>query len=204
LALLTTPAAVALMVLAEPIVLTVFGAQWLPSVPILRALAAYAGVRALSASAGDVLKAIGRPGMLACLAAIRAVVLVPALILASAHGPAAVALMLGAITALSTVMTIVVVCSLSGISWGSVIDALRPSMGVAAVLSVALGAVLHATAPLSPPVQLVLASVLGLAAYLAAVRMLSPTTWREARRVVAERVARSRRPAGVMVEAQSP
>jgi lipopolysaccharide exporter len=204
LSLLTTPAAVALVLLAEPIVLTVFGAQWLPSVPILRALAAYAGVRALSASAGDVLKAIGRPGLLAFLAAIRAVVLVPALLLASAQGPAAVAFMLGAITALSTILTIAVVCSLSDVSWGSVVEALRPSMGVAAVLSVALGLVMHVTAPLSPSVQLALASVAGLGAYLAAVRLLSPTIWRDARDVIGERVARWRRPAGVMVEAQSP
>lgn len=204
LSLLTTPAAVGLVLLAEPIVLTVFGARWLPSVPILRALAAYAGIRALSASAGDILKAIGRPGVLAFLAAIRAVVLVPALILASAGGPAAVALMLTAITVLSTIMTLAVVCRLSDLSWGSVPDALRPSLGTAAVLAVVLGLVVHATARLSPAVQLAVGSVLGLGAYLAAIRVISPAIWRDARRLVAERTARSRRPAPVMVEAQAP
>ena len=187
LSLLTTPAAVALAVLAEPLVVTAFGAQWLPSVPILQALAAYTGVRALSALAGDVLKAIGRPGLLASLAAVRGIVLIPALVLASAHGAVAVAASLAAVTALGSALNIVVVCRLAAIPLAAVLAALFPSFGASGALAGALALVLSHTAELPPVIQVALAGGVGLAVYVGAVRVLSPVTWREVRRVIAER-----------------
>jgi PST family polysaccharide transporter len=187
LSLLTTPAAVALMLLAEPVVLTVLGAQWLPSVPILRALAAYAGIRALSASAGDVLKAVGRPGALAALAAARAVVLIPALIFASTMGPVAVAWMLAAVTTIGTIANIAFVCRVSGVAPSSILEAFRPSVGAAAVLAVGVAIALRSTASLPPALQLMVAGVAGIVVYAAAVRVISPATWRELRQIVTER-----------------
>jgi PST family polysaccharide transporter len=187
LSLLTTPAAVALMLLAEPIVLTVLGAQWLPSVPILRALAAYAGIRALSASAGDVLKAVGRPGALAALAAARAVVLVPALIFASTMGPVAVAWMLAAVTTIGTVANIAFVCRVGAIPPSTIIEAIRPSVGAGALLAVGLAIAMRWAETLPPALQLVVAAVVGITVYAAALRVISPTTWRELRQIVAER-----------------
>ena len=201
LALLTTPASVALMLLAEPIVLTVLGRPWLPAVPILRALAAYAGIRALSASAGDVLKAVGRPGALAVLAAARAVVLVPALILASASGPVAVAWMLAAITTLGTLANIGFVCRVGAIPPSTILEALLPGIGTSAVLAAGLSIVMRWNA--APVVQLLAAGVVGFVVYAAALRMISPVTWRELRRVVTEwRERRSRAVTLARVEAR--
>ncbi|HSA54086.1 MAG TPA: oligosaccharide flippase family protein, partial [Gemmatimonadaceae bacterium] len=187
LSLLTTPAAVGLVMLAEPIVLTVFGAQWLPSVPILRALAVYAGIRALSATAGDVLKAIGRPGVLAGLGVVRAIVLIPALYLASAGGPAALAAMLAAVMALSTVMTLWVVCRLAHISAWAVIDALRPGVMASALLAGALALVRPLMQDLPHAAQLGLGALSGIALYVALVRVISPATWCEVREALARR-----------------
>lgn len=179
LSLLTTPASVALVILAEPVVLTVFGAQWLPSVPILRLLAAYAGVRALSATAGDILKAIGRPGVLAGLAVVRAVVLVPSLILASAGGPAAVAGTLAVVTAVSTLATMGVICRLAQIPARDIAAALRPSFAATSMLAAALLLVLPSIHAWPPAAQVAVAGVPGICLYVWLVRVLSPTTWRE-------------------------
>lgn len=203
LSLLTTPAAALLMVLAEPIVLTVLGAQWLPAVPILRALAAYAGIRALSASAGDVLKAVGRPGALAALAAARAVVLVPALILASAMGPVAVAWMLAAVTTMGTVANIAFVCRVGAIRPATIVAALRPGIGVGAVLAVGLAIAMDWMASLPPAAQLMVGSVVGITVYVAALRVISPTTWRELRRVVADRRALRGQAPAVLARAEA-
>jgi lipopolysaccharide exporter len=202
LSLLTTPAAVGLVLLAEPIVVTVFGPQWLPSVPILRALGAYAGVRALSASAGDLLKAVGRPGLLATLGVIRAVVLIPALILAGrAAGPAAVAGALAAVTALSTVMNLVVACRLAGIPASTVVGALLPSFGAAATMAAALVMAKPFMGSLPLAAHLALGIPLGAGVYLAAVRVISPLTWRDVRGALAERRGRPAAPDWDLAEA---
>ena len=73
------------------IVLVFFGPAWVDAAPILSALALWAGLRSLSNHGGDVLKAIGRPHVLAVISIAHAVVLVPALIYAASHGAAAVA-----------------------------------------------------------------------------------------------------------------
>lgn len=203
LSLLTTPAAVALAVLAEPLVLVVFGEPWLPSVPILRALAVYAGIRALSATAGDVLKAIGRPDVLAGIAVARAVVLIPALILASAAGPAGVAVALGAVTAVSTILTFAVVCRLAAIPVRIVVDALRPSFGATVVLSVVLVVLTSLLEPWSPFGQLAVAAVAGVGSYAAALRVVSPDTWRDLVHAVARRRARSSTADALLVEAKA-
>ncbi|HJU73909.1 MAG TPA: oligosaccharide flippase family protein, partial [Gemmatimonadaceae bacterium] len=187
LSLLTTPASIALVMLAEPIVLTVFGPQWLPSVPILRALGAYAGIRALSASAGDVLKAIGRPGTLAAFGVVRAVVLIPALLLASAKGPVAVAATLTGVTTISTIATIFFICRLRTIPIRAVTEALRPSFAAGSVLAISLVIVLQTTARLAPSLQLIIASVVGLTTYGVALSVLSPDIWRDVLRTAAVR-----------------
>jgi O-antigen/teichoic acid export membrane protein len=203
LSLLTTPAAIALMLLAEPIVLTVLGPPWRPAVPILRALAAYAGIRALSASAGDVLKAVGRPGALAALAAVRAVVLVPALILATAMGPVAVAWTLAAVTTVATITTIAFVSRVATIPLSAILEALRPGFGAGAVLAASLVIAMRWTASVPPLLQLIAASMAGIAAYVIALRVISPATWREVRRIVTERRQRIDRTAASLAGAEA-
>jgi PST family polysaccharide transporter len=178
--LVTLPVSAGLAVLAEPVVVVAFGESWRASVPILRALAIYAAFRSLSAPVGDVLKAMGRPGLLAALGFLRALVLVPALVLASRSGAAAVALALAVVTGAATVLTVAVGCRLVRVSGEALVRALRPSAIATLALVVVLLACARAVPPQTPAAAvLLLGALFGSMVYLAAVRVASPETWRD-------------------------
>jgi len=172
--LLTVPAAVALALLAEPIVLVLFGPQWTAAAPVLRALAVAAGLRSMGTQAGDVLKAAGRPGVLAALGALRAVLLLPAMILAAPTGPAAVATVMAVVTGATMLINVGVAGRVAGVPLRAAAAAVRGSI----VAGVAVGACLLAwTALLGParePLSLTLTLAAGALGYLAALRMAGP------------------------------
>ncbi len=180
-ALLAVPAAVGLSVLAEPAVLTVFGPAWAPSVPILRALALYMGLRAIGTNAGDLLKATGRPGTLALLALGKAVLLVPVLCLVGPLGAAAVATSLAAATAAFTMVDLLVACRLTGLTARDLARSLRP----AAVGSVAMVPVLAAwswaASEMAPAVHLVGGVAFGGTVYAVVVHLHDPDVLRAIR-----------------------
>lgn len=80
------PICLGLMIAAEPVVLVVFGDQWLDAVPVLRILALYALVTSIGYHAGDVYKAIGRPDILLKLTVMTLVLMVPALLVGAQFG----------------------------------------------------------------------------------------------------------------------
>lgn len=179
-ALLVLPAAVGLFMLAEPIVLTVFGDQWSPSVPILRALAVYVAFRSLGSHAGDVMKAAGRPGALALIGIGRGVVLVPALILAAGVDSTAVGAAMAGVAALAFPVQLFVVRRITGVRIRDALAALRDGFLATAVLIGFLG-VWTRLIPDSRGVMMLVGGVLlGAGIYLVAVRLLAPTAVRRA------------------------
>ena len=62
--LFATPISLGLFLSAEPLILVLYGDQWLEAIPILRILAIYALVYSVGFHAGDVYKAIGKPNVL--------------------------------------------------------------------------------------------------------------------------------------------
>jgi lipopolysaccharide exporter len=188
-ALLTVPVSLGLALVAEPLVLTVFGERWRDSVPILQALALYTGLRGLGAHAGDVLKATGRPGLLAAIAVAKAVLMVPLLLLAARSGPVAVALTMAAVTAVTLLFNVVAVCRLGRVRPRALLDALRPSllagMGMAAAV---LG--WQRWMPGEGPLSLGAAVAVGAVVYLAGLLAMNPGLIGEARRaLVRQKVA---------------
>lgn len=181
-ALLAVPAAVSLCVLAEPLVLALFGESWRPSIPILRALAIYAGLRALGTHAGDVVKAQGRPKLLAAIGVVKALVLVPLLVVAARWGGSAtiVAATMAATAGVLILLDFGLARRIAGISLRSVAAAFGASLAPAAVLAVVLTAWVHWAANAGHVVVLGGAAGLGLVAYLAAVRLLNPRAYRGA------------------------
>ena len=179
-ALLAVPAAVGLVLLAEPLVLTLFGESWRPSIPILRALAVYTGLRALGTHAGDVLKAQGRPKLLAGLAALKALVLVPALVVAAGWGATAVAATTASIAGATIMLDIALVRRTAGIPIRSILGAIATSLPPAAVLAGVLTAWLHAAGGAASPLVLGGGALLGLGAYLGALRVLIPGVYHRA------------------------
>lgn len=175
-ALLIVPVSLGLALVAEPLVLTVFGERWRDSVPILQALALYTGLRGLGAHAGDVLKATGRPGLLAAIAVAKAVLMVPLLLLAARSGPVAVALTLAGVTAVTLLFNVAAVCRLGRVSPWALLDALRPSL----LAGLGMAAAVLAWRRLADP-GLVTAVVIGAAVYLLIVWLMNPRLIGEAR-----------------------
>jgi len=176
--LLTLPAAVGLALLSEPLVLTFFGERWRPTVPILAALATYTGLRSLGTTAGDVLKAMGRPGLLAALGVLKASLLVPALLYRARGGPVDVATTLAGVTALTTLLSIGVASRMLDASGSAILGALRQSL--LAATTVALALVAWRSAVAAGPGSLAGGLLVGLVAYVATLRVLCPEVWRGA------------------------
>jgi PST family polysaccharide transporter len=172
--LLVAPAAVALMVLADVIVRVLFGPAWAPAVPILRALAAYAGLRALGTHAGDVLKAAGRPGTLARLGIVKAAIVVPALVLAARIDAAAVAVTLAVLTLLFVLLNLAIVSRVLDVRTIDVLVATRPAIVCALVMALVLGGWVRATASAAAFLVLGGGLALGAAVHLGFVRLITP------------------------------
>lgn len=136
--LLTLPAATGLVAVAEPLVVTLFGDDWRPAIPILRALAVYLGLRSLGTHAGDVLKASGRTGLLAALAVGRAIVLLPLLVAAGRVSAAAVAWALAAVTLVAAVVSLAVVSRLLGVPLARTLARLGTAGAASALMAAAL------------------------------------------------------------------
>ena len=173
-ALFTVPASVAVALLAEPLVLVLFGAPWAAAAPIMSVLAISAGLRSLGSHAGDVLKAAGRPGLLAALGAVRALVLVPALVLAARWGATAVAVAMAAVTGAMLAVAVVVAGRVAGIPLRAVAAAVRGSLIAGTLVGAALLAWTSATAPATDAASLALALGVGGIAYAAALWWACP------------------------------
>ncbi|HUF78193.1 MAG TPA: lipopolysaccharide biosynthesis protein [Thermoanaerobaculia bacterium] len=178
--LVTVPAAAGLFAVAEPLVRSVFGEPWLPSVPILQALAVYVGLRSVGSHAGDVLKATGRTGLLAGLAVGKAVVLVPALVVAGRSSGFAVAVTLAAVTALTALVNLLVVGRLIGVGPLRIAGALSTSFAATGAMAGTLAAWQVWGPELTPVADLVVQVLLGGAVYLGAVVAVDPAAVREA------------------------
>jgi O-antigen/teichoic acid export membrane protein len=137
---LTVPASLGLFFLAKPIILAFFGPKWIEATPILRMLALFVGVGSLSNHVGNILKATGRAKLLAWLAVVKSLMIIPALIFAARFGPVAVATALLLVTTLTVSMTLVIGVRLVHSSIPEVLKALAPSFIAGGVMSAALWA----------------------------------------------------------------
>jgi PST family polysaccharide transporter len=174
LALLAGPFGIGLFLLADPLVLTLFGSAWAPAAAVLRALALFAALRALGSPTGEVLKAAGRPELLAALAGVKAALMVPCLLLASRGGLVAVAWTVTGVGAATTLLSLAASSRIAGVSPASILTALRPCAAVTAVVAVAVASGAWLTRGAPPALTLALGSAAGLAAFAAVVGRLDP------------------------------
>lgn len=167
LALLVVPVAAMMVLLAEPMVAVLFGDAWAAASPVLRLLAVYAGLRALGSFAGDAMKALGRPGLLAALGLVKVAVVVPALIVAAPFGVVAVAGALATVTFLTLALNLAALWRIGRITAGEMVDALRPAVIAATPAVVAVVAWQHAASAAPPWMRLIGGLGIGGAAYIA-------------------------------------
>lgn len=75
------PVSLGLLVLAEPIIKVLFGAKWLPMVPIWQVFSFYTLVRPISGNTGPLFQAVGRPGRNLRSTLVLLAVIVPSLLI---------------------------------------------------------------------------------------------------------------------------
>ena len=182
--MLTLPMAAGLWLLAEPLLLALFGGQWVSGAPVLRALAVYTALRSLGSHAGDLLKAVGRPGLLAWLGLGKAALLVPALIVAGSRGPVAVAVALASVTGFTALLNLGVVAWITGVSPAAMARAVAPPALATAAMAALLALAGRVAPPLPPAVELAAGIALGVATYVAALSAVAPAALREAARTL--------------------
>lgn len=178
----TVPATIGLSILATPIVLVFLGRQWIAAAPILSALAIYAGFRSISTHGGDALKATGRAQLLARIAFVKALLIVPALLIGARFGAAATAVALTVATAITTAITLVAASRAIGVTLGSVLRSFMPSIAAGAAMAVPLIGWLRWSAGLLPVAQVAGGVAIGAMVYIAVLALIDRDLFRSARR----------------------
>jgi lipopolysaccharide exporter len=198
-ALVTIPAAVGLVLMAEPLVFVLFGARWAESIPLVQALTVVACLRALGTHAGDLLKASGRPGALVILASIKAAVLIPALVFAADGGMVMVAQAMVVVTMTTVTLEIAVACVLARTPVRSVLASMKPGIAGGAALAGALLLVDASLPAVAAPVRVAAALVIGIIACAWAVHVVSPEIYRQVL-LLGERLSSTKRRTGPLPE----
>jgi PST family polysaccharide transporter len=178
-ALLGVPVPALLAVLAEPVVLVLYGERWLPAVPVLRVLAPYAVLWVAALVVGDVLKAVGLVRALFWLNAARVGLLVAALLVAAPRGLVAVAVAVLAVAVLTRALQLGWASRELGLGARDHVTMFVPAAAALAAMLAVVVPVRAALSPLPPPIDLVLHGTVGLGVYAAvALRALGGTRLR--------------------------
>jgi len=181
------PASAGLFLLARPVILLFLGSQWIGAVPILQALTVYTAMRAFSTHAGDVLKATGRAQLLAGLSVVKAMLVVPALLIGARFGASGVAWGLAIAAMFGTMITLTAASRLIGVSLGAMLAASLPSIVATAIMSAAVFAWMRwEVAALA---QVLVGTTLGAVIFAGALALLDRDLVRNARRHFLPRTA---------------
>ena len=178
-ALIALPTAVALFILAEPVVLAVFGDQWHGSVGPMRILTLYALAVTLGIPAGTAYKATGNAGVLLKLAIPRAILVVSSIALLVDEGMVAVAACQAGAAALFALIGLMVAMQMLDLRPGQIVAALWPAAATAAAAGAST--VLAELIFERPWPTLAVAVPAGAAAYAVALWSVAPDVIAEAR-----------------------
>lgn len=175
---LTAPVGIVLAAAARPLVATLYGPTYAGAAPILGVLALYTVMYSASFHAGDVFKAIGRPGILTALNAFRLVLMAGPIWLAAGHSAVLVAWTLLATEAVHFAARMVVLRTMMGIGWAQIAGSLARPVAAAVLMGLVLLLLGRVTSALAEPLQLAILITVGLAIYVVLLRftalLLSP------------------------------
>lgn len=180
----TFPISVGTAVLAEPFLLSVYGAKWAPAVPLLQIFSFYALIYSTAFNLGDIYKASGRPHLLSRINLANLILAVPLFLIGAQWGILGIAWAQVFVATSIAALNWAVAWRLAGIGPNVLWHAAR----VPAVASFAAAVVCIVTeqlplGALSAPVRLGLFGLLGAVSYgcvFLALLRLSPlaSTWR--------------------------
>lgn len=164
--MIAVPICLGLIIAAHPIIMVLFGEEWLEAVPILRILAIYAWVNSIGYHVGGVYKAMGRPDILLKLSVITLVVIIPALLIGSRFGLIGVAIAQLAAMIIRRVISLVVASKLINVSLSSIFVELKPALMGGVALTIMTLMTLQLTIDLNVLIQLALVVLFGAGSYL--------------------------------------
>ena len=160
------PLCVGLFVTAEPAVAVLFGDQWSAAVPVLQVMAIFSLIGSIGVNAGDVYKALGRTDVLAKLAAVELMFLVPALVYGARWGVLGVAWAHAAVAGIDSAIRIAVARRMIGIGIADVWRQLAPSFAAGAILAGVAMLSLRLTAGFGSLSSLLITAALGACTYV--------------------------------------
>jgi lipopolysaccharide exporter len=182
-ALYSLTVAVALAVLAPPLVVVLFGDAWRPAGGVMSAIAIMAGIATVIYPLGDVFKALARQRILVALNCVQIPLLIAAIIATAPNGILAVAWARTGAMALFAVLFLREVKRVLGLGLGELALAVRPAAVTAAVVALSAGAVRLAWPALEVG-PLLAATVAAVVGGLAAVRLTAPDLFGQLRAAV--------------------
>jgi lipopolysaccharide exporter len=186
------PLAAGLAVLAPPLVVTVFGSQWVGAGGVASAIAVFTGIASIALPLGDVFKATGKQRVLVALSLAQMPLAVGAMILAAPYGIVAVAWVRVATVTFQTTLLLILVSRELRTTPRLFFAAAGPA--AAAVLGVVLGAgVVRIAWPDLAAGPLVAGTAAGSMGAVLALRLLAPGTFHELRSLLASLARRLRR-----------
>jgi O-antigen/teichoic acid export membrane protein len=176
-AVLSVPASVGLAVLAPALVAALLGPRWTGTVPPARVLAGFGLLASLSATTGDLFKAVGRSALIWRIGLVHSATLWVGLAVLGRYGLSGVALAVMLATVASCSTAFVAACMVLELRARDVVAAL----GGPVVASGVMAAVLLAVPPLGVPTApaFVAATGVGIVVYAAVLAVLAPGDVRE-------------------------
>jgi PST family polysaccharide transporter len=171
LVMISLPLAVGMAILAEPLVLALFGDKWEGAIGPMQVLTVYAFGVAVGIPAGSAYKAIGRADVLLKLAVPRSALLIAAVALFVDNGIVAVAASHAAVAGLFSIIGLLLASRLLAVELRGIVRAIWPSLVAAA--GMAVGLLLVRSVIGSPWPQLIAAGLVGGGLYLALIRVFA-------------------------------
>jgi PST family polysaccharide transporter len=165
--MVTIPLGVGLTLLAEPFVLAVFSDKWVDCIPVLRAIALYAMLRAMVFNIGSIFKAIGYIGILVKINIWQILISLPAIWWAAKYGSieavawiqVLLAIIFGGVQLIATVFVL-------QISIRQIVETMHLTLYGVAIMAIAMIGTLRMSENMMPIVQLAASVTIGGLVYL--------------------------------------
>lgn len=164
--MIAVPISLGLFLAATPIVLVVFGDQWLEIVPILRVLSIYAWIYSVGYHVGDIYKAIGRPDILFRLTVLTLIIIVPAILLGSRFGLVGVAWGHLIAVLIRRIVSLVVATRFINVTTLEILSEIKPAAIAGVVMTPLVIGIQIFTSGFNPFFQLILVVLSGAIGYL--------------------------------------
>jgi PST family polysaccharide transporter len=190
---LTAPIGIGLAALSGPVVSTLYGTTYDGAATMLAILAVYTVVYSASFHAGDVYKAVGRPGILTAINASKFVALVGPVWWAAGHSAELVAAVILGVELLHLIIRMALVRRMVPLRRSDLISAIARPIAAAVPMGMAVAGLDVAISGLPALLRLVILIPAGVLLYALALRYTAPDLTEEAIRFVRPRVKRLRR-----------